>query len=79
MPTKRRLTRSGAADFLQTQGYPVASATLATMATRGGGPPFAKFGNVALYEEEALLEWAEGRLTPSRRSTSEADAQQPRT
>ena len=74
MTTKRRLTRSGASDFLRSRGYPVATATLATLASRGGGPVFAKFGNAALYEEEALLAWAEGRLTPPRRSTSEADA-----
>ena len=36
-----RLTRAQA---LTCRGYKVAPATLATLATRGGGPPFAKFG-----------------------------------
>lgn len=76
MTTKRRHTRREAAEFLQAHGFPVAAGTLATKATRGGGPPFIKFGNAVLYEEEALLAWAEARLTPPRRSTSEADAAQ---
>ena len=76
MTTKRRHTRSGAAEFLQARGYPVAAGTLATKATRGGGPPFEKFGNVALYEEEALVRWAESRLSAPRRSTAEADTNQ---
>lgn len=71
---KRRRTRRGAAEFLQAHGYPVAAGTLATKATRGGGPPFEKFGNIVLYEEEALLAWAESRLSAPRRSTSEIDA-----
>lgn len=75
MTIKRRHTRIGAAEFLRAHGYPVAAGTLATKATRGGGPSFKKFGNTALYEEEALLAWAEGRLSAPRRSTSETDAE----
>jgi hypothetical protein len=68
------LTRRAAAAALTAAGYPVARATLATRAVRGGGPPFRKFGRVPLYRWADLLEWAEGRMSAPMRSTSEADA-----
>lgn len=68
------LTRKQAADALTARGYPTSERTLSTKATRGGGPPFRKFGPRALYRWGDLLDWAEGRLSPLRRSTSEADA-----
>jgi hypothetical protein len=68
------LTRRDAAAALTAAGYPVARATLATRASRGGGPPFRRFGRVPLYRWGDLLDWAEGRLSPPMRSTSEADA-----
>ena len=43
------LTRDGVAVALSAVGYPVTSPTLATKATRGGGPPYRKFGNRPLY------------------------------
>src|SRR3979490_400563 len=43
------LTRDQTAEALTQAGYPVKSKTLATKASRGGGPPFAKFGPRALY------------------------------
>jgi hypothetical protein len=69
------LRRDAVADALTEAGFPVAKTTLATMATRGGGPPYRSFGRVPLYRWHDALAWAEGRLTPARRSTSEADAQ----
>ncbi|WP_207541178.1 DNA-binding protein [Sabulicella rubraurantiaca] len=68
------LTRDACAAALTAAGYPTASATLATKATRGGGPPFHRFGPRALYNWGAALAWAKAKLTPARRSTSEADA-----
>lgn len=68
------LTRKQAADALTARGYPTSDRTLSTKATRGGGPPFRKFGPRALYRWADLLAWAEGRLSLPRRSTSEADA-----
>jgi hypothetical protein len=68
-----RLTRVAAADALTTAGFPVSPATLATKATRGGGPPFQRFGRVPLYRWDDLLDWAQSRLSPPLRSTSEAD------
>ena len=68
------LTRAAAANALREAGYPVARATLATLASRGGGPPYRRFGRVPLYRWGDLLSWAEARLGPMIRSTSEADA-----
>lgn len=68
------LRRKQLADALTERGLPVASASLATMASRGGGPPYQTFGRVAVYRWGPALEWAHGRLTAPRRSTSEAEA-----
>jgi hypothetical protein len=69
------LTRKQAAEALTARGYPTSERTLATKATRGGGPPFHKFGPRALYRWGDALAWAEGRLTSPRRSTSEVGLQ----
>jgi hypothetical protein len=68
------LTRRVAAAALSAAGYPVAERTLATKATRGGGPPFRRFGRVPLYRWGDCLDWAHARLSLPMRSTSEADA-----
>ena len=68
------LTRREAAAALTAAGFPVARATLATLASRGGGPPYRRFGTRPLYLWRDLLAWAESRLTAPMRSTSEADA-----
>jgi len=49
----------------------VTAATLATMATRGGGPIFRKFSNRPLYRWGDGLEWAQSRLSKPIRTTSE--------
>jgi hypothetical protein len=66
--------REQAADALTQRGYKTSKATLATLATRGGGPVFVKYGPRPVYRLADLLAWAESRLTPPRHSTSEADA-----
>jgi hypothetical protein len=68
-----RLTRRRTADALTEAGFPVKEATLATKATRGGGPPYQKFGSRALYRWGDALLWAKGRLSAPRCSTSEGD------
>jgi hypothetical protein len=68
-----RLTRRKTADALTEAGFPVTEATLATKATRGGGPPFQKFGSRALYRWADALLWAQQRLSAPRCSTSEGD------
>ena len=67
------LTRPKTADALSEAGFPVKEATLATKATRGGGPPYQKFGARALYRWGDALLWAKGRLSAPRCSTSEGD------
>jgi hypothetical protein len=69
------LRRRATAEALTAVGFPTSDKTLATKATRGGGPPYRSFGRVPLYRWGDALAWAEGRLTPPRRSTSEADSQ----
>ena len=57
------LTRPAAAQFLTEQGYPTTCSTLATKATRGGGPEYECFGRRPLYRPVKLLEWGEGTTT----------------
>jgi hypothetical protein len=68
------LTRRDAAAALTAAGYPTAPATLATMATRGNGPAYHRYGARVVYRWSDLLSWARGRLSAPMRSTSEADA-----
>lgn len=68
------LTRSQTGAALRAAGYPVADKTLATKATRGGGPPFRRFGSKPLYQWREALAWAQSRLSAPISSTSEADA-----
>ena len=69
------LRRKPLSEALARLGYPVAEATLATWATRpppdGDGPPFQMFGRIPLYRWGNSVAWAEGRLSPIRRTTSE--------
>jgi hypothetical protein len=65
------LTRRDAAAALTEAGYPTAAATLAT---RGRGPVYRRYGTRVLYRWYDLITWAESRLGPPMRSTSEADA-----
>jgi hypothetical protein len=69
------LRRKATAEALTAKGFPTSEATLATKATRGGGPPFRSFGRIPLYRWGDALAWAEARLSLPRHSTSEADAQ----
>ena len=68
------LTRERAALTLTDAGYPVSSKTLATKATRGGGPPYSLFAGRALYRWGDALDWARSLTTPAVHSTAEADA-----
>jgi hypothetical protein len=68
------LTRDRTAAPLTEGGYPTSAKTLATMATRGGGPRFHRFGPRVLYRWRDALDRAEKRLSPAMNSTSQADA-----
>jgi hypothetical protein len=65
------LPRDKFAAALTEAGFPTSPKTLASKATRGGGPPFQKYGPRVLYRWRTGLAWAEGRLSEPRRSTSE--------
>lgn len=68
------LTRSDAATALTDAGYPTSAATLATKATRGGGPAYRLYGRKPLYRYSDLMAWAEARCSKTVHSTSELEA-----
>lgn len=71
----RYYRRRDAAAALRQAGIPIAEATLATRASRGGDSPrFRRFGRVPLYHGADLLAWIEARLSPPVRTTSELEA-----
>jgi|ERR1700730_644829 len=72
------LTREQLAAALTEAGYPTKPKTLATKASRGGGPPYRLFGTRAIYRWGDSIAWAHERLTEPRRNTSEADLQRAR-
>lgn len=67
----RLLTRHATAAALTEAGFPTSPATLATKATRGGGPLFVKFGARALYRWADALAWAQERTSLPHYSASE--------
>ena len=66
-----KLTRKAAAEALTAEGYPVSEKTLATKASRGGGPIYQLFGRKPLYRWGDALDWARARLSKPVRTTSE--------
>jgi hypothetical protein len=68
------LTRSQTGTALRAAGFPVADKSLATLACRGGGPTYRRFGARVLYRWADALAWAQSRLSAPVHSTSEADA-----
>lgn len=68
------LTRDQAALALTKAGFPIKSKTLATLACRGGGPPFHHFGARVLYRWDEALAWANARLSSPVASTSERNS-----
>jgi hypothetical protein len=67
------LTRPQTSRALKRAGYPVEKATLATLASRGGGPEYQRFGRRVIYRWGPTLAWAKSRLSSPIRSTSELD------
>ena len=68
-----KLTRKATAEALTAAGFPISAPTLATMATRGGGPVYQKFGTKPLYRWGDCLKWAKGRLSKPVRTSSELE------
>jgi hypothetical protein len=69
-----RYDRATTAQKLTEAGFPVAKKTLETLASRGGGPLFQKFGSKPLYRWGDALDWARSRLSKPVRTTSELEA-----
>jgi hypothetical protein len=71
---KRFLRRSEAAEYVSGRyGFPCSRQWLAKLAVIGGGPVFRKAGRYPVYEPSELDRWAEARIGPPQRSTSEVD------
>jgi hypothetical protein len=66
-----RLSRKNTAEALTEHGFPTTEATLATLASRGGGPVFQKWGQRCVYRWGDAIAWAEGRLSNPISSTSQ--------
>jgi hypothetical protein len=64
------LTRQALAIALTDAGFPVTGNTLATKASRGGGPPFHRFGRRPLYRWHDAVAWARRLLSDPVTSTS---------
>jgi hypothetical protein len=67
------LRRDATAAALTLAGYPTSAKTLATLATRGGGPKFRKYGRYPIYRWGDSLRWAQAKLSPPVNSTAELD------
>jgi hypothetical protein len=63
------LSRSEAADYCKSRGFPCAKNTLTKLASTGGGPAFKKFGpsrnSRVLYTREGLDAWITSQLSAS--------------
>ena len=70
MTRGRKFSRADAARFLQANHQRTTAASLATMATRGGGPPYFKIGKHCFYWQIDLEMWVEQRCTGLLDSTS---------
>jgi hypothetical protein len=71
MSPSTMLRRRECAKALTEHGFPITEKTLATKASRGGGPPYQTFNRWAIYQWGNALTWAKAQLSPLVRSTSE--------
>lgn len=71
MEERKFLTRRQASAYLTAKYFPCAAASLARMATQGGGPIFRKAGLMVLYEQRRLDEWAAARVSGEFQNTTE--------
>jgi hypothetical protein len=68
-----RKPSSRSAYITERYGFPCSRQWLAKLAVIGGGPVFRKAGRYPVYEPSELDRWAEARIGPPQRSTSEVD------
>ena len=66
-----KLTREETAEALTAAGYRTSPATLATKASRGGGPKYVLYNGRALYRFGDALEWAQASTSAPRTTASE--------
>jgi hypothetical protein len=69
---RKHRRREAAAYVREKHSVPCTEATLATLASRGGGPRFYLFEKIPIYNEGDLDCWVKERLGEPVRSTSEA-------
>lgn len=70
MTNGRTFRRDEAARLLQSHGLRTTTASLATMANRGGGPRYFKVGKLCMYPLSDLQSWVAQRTTGLFDSTS---------
>ena len=70
MTNDRTFRRDEAAQLLQAHGLRTTTASLATMANRGGGPRYRKIGKLCMYPLSELEAWVAQRTTNLLDSTS---------
>ena len=63
LPDDTLLPRASLADALTACGVPITKLTLATKATRGGGPPYSLLGKRAIYRWGDAVAWARGGMS----------------
>jgi hypothetical protein len=63
--------RAELSSALAAAGFPIALATLNSLATRGGGPPYRMWGRFPIYRWADALAWARNRLSEPAHSSSE--------
>jgi hypothetical protein len=66
-----KMPRKKMAAALTAIGYRCSPATLASLASRGGGPVFAKWGPLAIYEWVDGIRWAQAKQTAKRAAAVE--------
>ena len=66
------LNRREQADYCQQRGLKITPAQITKLAHTGGGPEYQIWGNQAVSTPEQMDQWIESKLSPPRRSTSEA-------
>ena len=71
IPADTFLTRPKLAQALNTCGIPCSPKTLASDASRGGGPPYHRFGRIVLYRWGDAVDWAIAKMGQPAATTSE--------
>jgi hypothetical protein len=72
----RYLRRTDAASYVADRyGFPCSRQWLAKLAVVGGGPVFRKAGRYPIYHPADLDRWAQARVGPAKRSTSQTSGE----